>query len=206
MLSNSNTEFIRSLYASYEIRYVRAGRAINCDPRKRGRWWSFSSRTTKNLRCSILPGGLSLSSIGFSSEFCPSRPFPRTSQLRPLGDTAEERDALGSRGGRGIPLRTRAFLHRLCFRPADVWALRRWGFWQCSLEPCRSPDMPNSTWVQGLSRWYTGLEEFGLQAFRCGLPPAGCLQQGLGIGSASPMSSAARITSLLQMNMGSSPA
>lgn len=37
VLSNSNTEFIRSLYASYEIRYVRAGRAINCDPRKRGK-------------------------------------------------------------------------------------------------------------------------------------------------------------------------
>ncbi|HOL13227.1 MAG TPA: DNA adenine methylase, partial [Bacillota bacterium] len=37
VLSNSNTVFIRSLYAFYEIRYVRAGRAINCDPRKRGK-------------------------------------------------------------------------------------------------------------------------------------------------------------------------
>ena len=35
MLSNSNTEFIKKLYAGYRIREISANRFINCKPDRR---------------------------------------------------------------------------------------------------------------------------------------------------------------------------
>lgn len=48
MLSNSDTSFIRELYAGYDIRVVQARRAINCRPDRRG---PINEVVIRNYRC-----------------------------------------------------------------------------------------------------------------------------------------------------------